>query len=554
MADLTSYSSADSSPQNESSASGSPTHPIAANSVVTDTELETLRQLILGDRVEKTSQEVIEKTLESPLHSEAVSRVLPKALARASNEESEIARALRPVVEAAIAESVQTDEKILAEHLFPVIGPSTRKSIGAAIGELVQSLNQTLEYSVSPKSIVWRIEALRTGKTFAEVVMIRTLAFQVEQVLLIHKETGLLLQHRVNPAVEAQDADLVSAMLTAIKDFVRDSFAMEANETLDTLEMGDLDVWIEEGPQSILACVVRGTAPEELRKTLRTSQEKIQKLFGPAMEKFQGDTDALNSAQPYLDDCLHFRYSAEPDTEGKQTGLTDRQKEIAWVVALIFTVVVGIQSFFHYRHEKQWNSYITDLSQQPGIVVIDHDSGKSEVSGLRDPLAVDPIERLAIANLNPERVQMNWKPYWSLEPSLAERRTASEQAILEILRSRIESRRVLFQSTRAVPRAPYLSLIDRQVADIELLTQQARAINETIEITIQAYGDRPGNSLLAVNLALERANYLKAALIQQGISATQIKAEGRPLPSTVPEEKNLSNLSSTAVFKVDFTR
>ena len=539
----------DSSPQNEPSQSEPQTNRSHQLPAITDTEIETLRQLILGDSVER----VIEKTLESPMHSAAVSRILPKALARASTEENELARAIRPTIEAAIKESVQTDEKILAEHLFPVIGPSTRKSISAAIGQLVQSLNQTLEYSVSPKSIRWRVEAFRTGKTFAEVVMIRTLAFQVEQVLLVHKETGLLLQHRVKEAVEAQDPDLVSAMLTAIEDFVRDSFSVEADKTLDTLEMGDLTVWIEEGPQSILACVVRGTAPAELREVVRSSQEKIQRLFGPAMKSFEGDIGELDGTQPYLDDCLHYQYSERPDTESNQVGLTDRQKAIAWVIALVFAITMGIQGFFHVRYERRWQSYLADLAQQPGLVVISQDSGRGEISGLRDPLAIDPAERLAIAHLKPEQVSMSWKPYWSLDPAFANRQSSSEMAILEVLKSRIESRLILFQSTRAIPRERYLNLIDRQAEDVDLLAQQADAIGKAIRISIRAYGDRPGNALFAIALATERASYLKNALVRQGVEADTIDAKGIAFSSAAAGIERPQETASGAVFKVDFT-
>ena len=549
MADLTREPITDDSSRNEPSQSESKSSRSSQPSTITDADIETLRQLILGDSIEK----VIEKTLASPLHSAAVSRILPAALARASTEENELARAIRPTIEAAIQESVQTDEKILAEHLFPVIGPSTRKSISAAIGQLVQSLNQTLEYSVSPKSIRWRVEAFRTGKTFAEVVMIRTLAFQVEQVLLVHKETGLLLQHRVKEAVEAQDPDLVSAMLTAIEDFIRDSFSVAADRTLGTLEMGDLNLLIEEGPQSILACVVRGTAPAELRGVLRSSQEKIQRLFGPTMQSFEGDTGELDGTQPYLDDCLYFQYSERPDTESNQIGLTDRQKAIAWVIALVFTVVMGIQGFFHFQHERRWHSYLADLAQQPGLVVISQDSKRGEIVGLRDPLAINPAERLAIAHLRPEQVSMSWKPYQSLDLAFANRPSLGEMAILEVLRSRIESRLILFQPTRAVPRERYLSLIARQAEDIELLAQQASAIGKAVKVSIRAYGDRPGNALFAIALATERANYLKQAIARQGIRADTIDAKGIAFSLAATSKEGTKNTASGAVFKVDFT-
>ena len=390
-----------------------------------EADLETLRRLILGDS--------IEQIINTSLTPEAISRVLPRALARAGYQENELTRALMPTIEDAVKESVQQNEKVLAECLYPVIGPATRKSVGSAIGELVQSLNQTLEYSVSPKSIRWRWEAFRTGKTFAEVVMLRTLVFQVEQVLLIHKETGLLLQHIVDESVESQDPDLVSAMLTAIEDFIQDSFKVESGESLESLELGDLNVWIEEGPHSIVACVVRGSAPIELKELIRASQEKIQKLFGDTLEAFEGDAEALEGSKPYLDDCLHFRFEGQSVDEEKRAPLSDRQKATLWMIALIVTIVIGVHTFLNYQVWQKWNNFVTDLEQQPGLVIISQRKKGSRyiLSGLRDPLSVDPDERLAVSKLDPEKVEMTWRPYWSLEPGLTGNRT---QALLKMKR------------------------------------------------------------------------------------------------------------------------
>ncbi len=512
-------------------------------------DLEILRQLILGD--------AIAQTLNSSLQAEAVSRVLPGAIAQASYQENELTRALMPTIEKAIKESVRLDEKILAEVMFPIIGPATRKSIGAAIDGLLQSLNQTLEYSVSAKSLSWRWEAFRTGKTFAEVVMLRTLVFQVEQVLLIHKETGLLLLQRVNENVKSQDPDLVSAMLTAIKDFVQDSFSVESGDSLEALALGDLNIWIEEGPHAILACVVRGRAPAGLRTLLRGSQEKIQRLFGEPLENFAGDPAVLKSSAPYLDDCLHFRFEGQPVDEEKRVPLSKGRKTFLWAIAVIIATAIGIRTFLNYQVQQNWNTYLTDLEQQPGLVVISqHKQGQYVLSGLRDPLAVDPVERLAIAHLQPEQVKMSWRPYWSLEPELADKRmqallslVSSERENLEVWRSRIESRRLQFQPAKAVPVGHDLDLLIRQADDIAVLAKQASAVGEAIEITVQAYGDRRGTQFSTADLGLARASYVKRVLVSRGISATTIKAKHLAF-----QKEDLADLRGSAVFKVKFTR
>ena len=90
---------------------------------------------------------------------------------------------------------------------------------------------------------------------------------RVEQVLLIHRPTGLKLEHCFAPTVAYQDPEMVSGMLTAIQDFVRDSFSAPPGETLDSLRVGDLEVWVEQGPHATIAAVIRGHAPASLRST-----------------------------------------------------------------------------------------------------------------------------------------------------------------------------------------------------------------------------------------------------------------------------------------------
>ena len=59
--------------------------------------------------------------------------------------------------------------------------------------------------------------------SFAEVVLKHTLVYRVEHVFLIHRHTGLLIAHAASQDATSQDPQLVSSMLSAIQDFVRDS-------------------------------------------------------------------------------------------------------------------------------------------------------------------------------------------------------------------------------------------------------------------------------------------------------------------------------------------
>ena len=86
--------------------------------------LAELRGLLLGAEL----QERLEK---AKLRSEDVSRVLPEAIILRTIQDKQLAKALVPTVEEAIKTSVRKDFKILANALFPVIGPAIRKAIAS---------------------------------------------------------------------------------------------------------------------------------------------------------------------------------------------------------------------------------------------------------------------------------------------------------------------------------------------------------------------------------------------------------------------------------------
>jgi hypothetical protein len=66
---------------------------------------------------------------------------------------------------------------------------------------------------------------------------------------------------------------LVSSMLAAIQDFVRDSFAEQ--QGLGSLRLGELKLWSESGPFATLVAVIRGNPPEELHETFRSVLARI---------------------------------------------------------------------------------------------------------------------------------------------------------------------------------------------------------------------------------------------------------------------------------------
>jgi OOP family OmpA-OmpF porin len=386
----------------------------------TATALQELRQLLLGQEQESIAQ--IQQRLGQPFVTpELVSAVLPDAIIRRNNVDSNITKALQPSVEEAIRVSVKKQPRILVDALFPVIGPAIRKAIGQAMTGMLESLNQSLEQSFSVQGLQWRLEALRTGRSFAEIVLLKTLVYRVEQVFLIHRETGLLLQHLQAPAIVAQDADMVSGMFSAIQDFVKDSFGVKEHEALESLQVGELTVWIEQGPRAILAAVVRGNPTMELRSVLQETLEIIHLEQNTALAEFGGDATAFEVVRNHLENCLQAQYGQKKAEDAA------RKLSPLLVVSVLLVVILLPLTILYVRDSWRWQAYLNQLNNQPGIVITATTDNwrRYQVKGLRDPLASDPESFLLAAKLDPQWVKARWEPYQTLHPDFVRRRAVS---------------------------------------------------------------------------------------------------------------------------------
>jgi len=176
-------------------------------------EFEELRRLLLS-RERDQLRDLRDQITDKERRSNDVAAILPEAVKLSRDRGDELSRALRPTVEGSIKESIEKRPEAFVDALHPIIGPIVRRSIAESFRRLLQSLNQTLEHTFSWQGLKWRFEALRTGKSFAEVVMLRSLVYRVEQLFLIHRETSLSLLHIRADPVMGKDSDMVAGMLS----------------------------------------------------------------------------------------------------------------------------------------------------------------------------------------------------------------------------------------------------------------------------------------------------------------------------------------------------
>jgi len=550
--------------------------------------LTELRSLLLGTAQVRLNE--LQERLDDPkLHANDVSRVLPEAIVLRSSRDKHLAEALEPTIEETIKTSIKKDRKVFVDVLYPVMGPAIRKSISSVILGMVQSFNQILEHSFSIQALKWRLEALRTKKSFGEVVLLHTLVYQVEQIFLIHRNTGLMLQHLVAKEVASQDPDLVSGMLTAIQDFMRDSFGLEEGESLDTLQIGNRSVWIEQGPHAMLTAVIRGNPPEDLKSILNETIESIHLTQGEELESFEGDATPFEATRDQLENCLQTQFKQK-----KQ-----KTSPLLWIILGAVVFLIGLWSFFFFRDHQRWADYLERLHKAPGIVVATAEkrSGKRYISGLRDPLAPEPVGMLKEAKLEPDKVIFRWEPYYSIHPEFMLKRSkdilappetvtlelrngilrgigsAPHQWIaetrklvkaipglvqyrddgvididrrdMEIIREKIDKQFLLFQTRESEIASGQENRLQELVGDIEKLQRLAEVLGKNALIEIAGHTDSAGSEEENLSLSRERADNVLSILVSKGLKEDNFTATGvgskKPLRKEIMEQDRKFN-------------
>jgi outer membrane protein OmpA-like peptidoglycan-associated protein len=560
---------------------------------------EELRHLIVAPEQEGIAS--IQDRLDNlEKRTEDVSVVVAEAIQmrRAKGDDLALAAALAPTIQETLRESVRRDPHVLADALFPVMGPAIRKSIAETLRGMLESFNEALEHSLSWRGMKWRIEAFRTGKPFAEIVMMHSLLYRVEQVFLIHRETGLVLNHVVAPSAPAQDADMVAGLLSAIQQFARDSFQSGTTENLGNMTFDELQIRVVSGPNAVIAAAIRGHAPEAYNLAMNETLEDIQRHYSSALAHFTGDPGPFRAAEPQIARLLETQYREKPPEMRRP-----RAAMIAGAIAAL--LVLGWAGYSTYLL-IEWSRFLSAMRNQPGIVVVSHtrDGRTVHIQGFRDPLSEDPRKLISQAGLDPEQADLQFAPYYSLDDAIVARRatvllhppagvklTAKDGELipegsapqnwitqleekapwiaginrldeshlqnsnlqeLNALKNNLESTTLLFPLGRAELEAGQQTNLAQAEHSIRDLVAQATPLRQSVTVELVGHTDITGVEASNLPLSRQRADQIRAALLRNGIKSATLLPRGvgtsQPLRDDGTEEGRRLNRSVT--FKI----
>ena len=292
------------------------------------------------DVLERKGQEDDEGTIAriKPLMSQLIGRSI-------HDSPDEMAEAIAPVMGEAIRVQIRDSRQEMVEALYPIIGETVQRAISEFGRELQRNIDYRLKETFGPQGYLRLFLARLRGIDPSELALRDSLPFEIRQLFLIQRGSGFLLAHSHLGTSEEGDRDLISGMLTAIGNFVRDSFGQESEaDELDEVQYGELRIIIQNGYAAYLAVVIRGIEPEGFRTTLRHFVSELHIQHATVLRDYKGDPDTLPDLAPQLAELMS-NFTKQPGLTSKPT-LGRNTKIVVAGGSLIGLLFVGLACFY----------------------------------------------------------------------------------------------------------------------------------------------------------------------------------------------------------------
>lgn len=287
--------------------------------------LDTIRTILLRNDREQLRAEVdrlqarIEQLEALLAHLEAVkadeAELLPRvrqALAQITSDTVEdqptdMAEAIGPIIAESTRVQIRESADSLSEALSPILLITIQQAIQDALRELQRRIDMRMRDAAKRLSLRERLALRSRGVDEATLALRDALPFTIEQIFLIHNESGLLLAHysaHQDLAVSQSGdphSDLIGAMLTAIRDFVGDAFtAGNVRPELGEVEFGEKRIIIRSGEAVYCAVVITGLEPPGFRNQMRRLLAELHLQNRNQLLAYNGDPHSIPNLQPHL--------------------------------------------------------------------------------------------------------------------------------------------------------------------------------------------------------------------------------------------------------------
>jgi len=257
--------------------------------------LNQLQSILLKE--DRVTIERLQETIDDPaLLSEKVSPIIEK---RMNFFKENFPKEFKITVDKMIEKKLKASQEEILDLIYPVMGQMIKKYVNHQIQMVKDTIDDSIKNTFSGQGFLWRMKNSLFGIKVSDQVIHELKNFNIEEIYLIQRNSGLLFGSASTE--NTIDQDVIAGMLTAIKSFVEDAFKRE-REDLEMIQYGTYKILLQNFYTYYIAIAISGTMSsserEDLGNELLSFATKNLKILPaePDEETFKVISTALNES------------------------------------------------------------------------------------------------------------------------------------------------------------------------------------------------------------------------------------------------------------------
>jgi len=293
----------------------------------------------------------------------------------------DLSRALREVIAPAISREIEANQDKMVDALYPIMGGMVSRYVTQSIRELMERINEKLEEGLSLERYKRKLRSRITGVSEAELLVEESGEPTISSLMVIHKETGLLIAEAHRKERTIGDTQMVASMASAIRDFINDWIRNHQGEfsEVEILSYGNASLYIESAGSVYIVAFLDAEPENDQRRRINAFFAGLIAKYRRFFQDFDGDSRA-HQIEEISTEMARFLH--EEDDAGAMSVIkrTSTHTQVVWGVFLLAMLGYGLYlwlsgPYYHYTLEKR-------LEQMTGQQVeIDEEDGRYHLRG-----------------------------------------------------------------------------------------------------------------------------------------------------------------------------
>jgi len=270
-------------------------------------QFDQLKQLLFREEIEKF------ETISEEINDEArlEQKVQPILEKRIAELQADFPDQFGPVITEALKVQIKESQEEVIEVLSPIMGRLIKKYVQMEIAKLTESIDQRMRELFSFKATFRRWLAGLRGVSSAEIVVSELIPAELQEVMVIENDSGLLIgRHSLSAD---SDPDLIAGMLTAIKAFVEDAYG-KTGESLEQIEYETFTLYLQSFNSFYIVAAVSGVVDSAFKDKLNDAVHSFAIKLAADKRYHKNETEMLALMEQHF--SLFSPLALPPGTDG----------------------------------------------------------------------------------------------------------------------------------------------------------------------------------------------------------------------------------------------